>query len=217
MSLAPATTHPSIVTTLTAEWRSTGLERYDTGPYEGRTADDVLAAIPNDPDGVLLALIRTAQAGSPLAGRTVLQALLGKLVRMAAADARLSVADLVGALWIRIANYPVARRPGKVAANLVLDSRKDVLAEQRGLRLVEHPETGEPPVATAGTVLDAAVELGVIDLRSRAILGSVYGDGLSSAAAAERHGTTATAIRWRCSRDVRRLAARRLDLLPEPA
>ena len=52
----------------------------------------------------------------------------------------------------------------------------------------------------------------LIDATSRAILGSVYADGLTSAQAAGRHGTTATAVRWRCSRDVRRLASRSLDL-----
>ncbi len=206
---------PTVVT-LNTEWEETRLQRFAADPFADELAADVLAGIRSDPDGVLLSLVRLAQGGDALAGRTVVQALLGKLVRMAVADRRVTVDDLLAALWVRLAAYPCERRPTKVAANLVLDARKDVLADQRGLRPVPTPEpAGDAPTAEA--VLDAAVELGLIDQRSRQILGSVYADGLGSAAAAARHQTTATAVRWRCSRDVRRLAARAEDLWPGAA
>ena len=201
----------STLTSLNDEWLHTGRREFASGPWAGRSAGDVLGLVRAEPDRVLLGLLALARDGDRLAGRTVVQALLGKLVTMAVADRRLAFDDLLAALWVRLATYPIERRPAKVAANLVLDARKDVLAEQRGLRAItSHVPSPSGPGAAA--VLDAALGLGLIDATSRAILGSVYADGLTSAQAAGRHGTTATAVRWRCSRDVRRLAARSLDL-----
>lgn len=199
------------VAALDAEWEVLCQGTFPTGPYAGVSAAEVVASIRDDPDSVLLALVGLAQDGDQLAGSCVVQALLGKLVRLAVADRRLTIDDLVPALWIRIGTYPCDRRPAKVAANLVLDARKDVLAEQRGLRVV--PPIGRPKESpSAAEVLDAAFELGLIDRRSREILGTVFSDGLGSAAAAARHATTATAIRWRCSRDVRKMARRSAEL-----
>jgi hypothetical protein len=92
-------------------------------------------------DAVLLALLELAQAGDVLAGRTVLQAMLGKAVRVAASAARRAefggdqqeaLSCAVAALWQVIATYPVAGRPSRVAANLALDT----------LALVQRGHTG---------------------------------------------------------------------------
>ena len=92
-------------------------------------------------DAVLLALLELAQAGDALAGRTVLQIMLGKAVRIAASvsgGAELggqreeAVAVAVAALWQAIRTYPVAGRPSRVAANLALDT----------LALVQRGHTG---------------------------------------------------------------------------
>lgn len=194
------------VNRLNLEWESVAESRFPSGRFADRTAAEVLRLIPCQPDEVLLDLVRQARAGCRLAARVVVQTLLGKLVTMAVADRRLSIDELLAAVWVRMADYPVDRRPRSIVANLVLDARKDVLAEQRGLRSVPLPESRDES-ATAHAVLEAATSLGLIDTTSRAILATVYDEGLPSVDAARRHGTTSTAVRWRCSRDVRRLAS----------
>ena len=147
------------LTSLNDEWLHTGLREFASGPWAGRSAGDVLGLVRAEPDRVLLGLLALARDGDRLAGRTVVQALLGKLVTMAVADRRLPFDDLLAALWVRLATYPIERRPAKVAANLVLDARKDVLAEQRGLRAItSHVPSPSGPGAAA--VLDAALAAG---------------------------------------------------------
>jgi hypothetical protein len=128
------------------------------------TLDGVLAlvaqAFPPTGDAVLLALVERAQAGDALAGRTVLQAMLGKAVRVAGTVARRddvrgdreeALARAVAALWQAIATYPVARRPTRVSANLALDT---VALAQRGHTGSSHFRLSyrEVPVADVGSV-----------------------------------------------------------------
>ena len=97
--------------------------------------DDILVLIGGPDasvrDAALLALLELAQDGDALAGRTVLQAMLGKAVRIAAmvtdrpdmaGDRAESLSVAVTALWQVIATYPVAARPSRVAANLAMDT-----------------------------------------------------------------------------------------------
>ena len=110
-------------------------------------------------DAVLLALLELVQAGDALAGRTVLQIMLGKAVRVAASmsgRADLSgqreeaLAGAVAALWQAITTYPVAERPSRVAANLALDT----------LALVQRGHTGSSrhrPVCPEVPVADLRV------------------------------------------------------------
>ncbi len=97
--------------------------------------DDILVLIGGPDasvrDAALLALLELAQEGDALAGRTVLQAMLGKAVRIAAmvsdrpdmgGDREESLSAAVTALWQVIATYPVAARPSRVAANLAMDT-----------------------------------------------------------------------------------------------
>ncbi len=179
-----------------------------------RTVGDVLDAVRGDPDTVLLFLTDRCRAGDRLAGRVALQALLGKLVLMAARDASASLHDYVAAAWERIATYPVERRPRRVAANIVLDTLKTVRSAAR------HPALALP-VGDGGTrprrwggddVLAAAAELGLIDGPTRTTLARVYLDGLSSSAAAATLGTSAQAVRWRCSKGVKALRAHAPEL-----
>ena len=88
-------------------------------------------AVRADPDAVFAALLTEAAAGQPIAARVVLQAMLGKVVRLAQAHPDVGVDEFVSALWCRIRTYPLARRPPRIAANLALDTRKDVLAGTR--------------------------------------------------------------------------------------
>jgi hypothetical protein len=134
------------------------------------TLDDVLSLVADADadadadatvrDAVLLALIEAAQAGDALAGRTVLQTMLGKAVRVAGTVARRddvrgdqeeALARAVAALWQAIATYPVALRPARVAANLALDT---VAVAQRGHTGSSHFRRSyrELPVADVGSV-----------------------------------------------------------------
>ncbi len=194
-----------------------------------RNLDDVLSAVRLDPDPTLAALLEEDARGDALAGRVVLQAMLGKVVRMAGSDPRACVDDYVAAMWCRIRTYPLVDRPVKIAANLALDVLKAVGAEtrwsRRGAVVAPIPpgvlldqlhadalvrartdHNGRIAGSTADSVITTAGELGLIDGPTRAVLLSVYAEGLSGRDAADRHQTTAAMVRFRCSRGVRRLA-----------
>ncbi len=193
------------------------------------TLDEVLKAVRVDPDGSLAALLSEDAAGDEFAGRVVLQAMLGKIVRLAGRDPRASVDDYVAAMWCRIRTYPLADRPVKIAANLALDALKAVSQETQRSRRGADVSPISPGIlldqlhaealmraradhnvgvatSTASSVITAADQLGLIDGPTRDVLLSVYADGLSGRDAANRHQTTAAMIRFRCSRGVRRLA-----------
>ena len=175
------------------------------------TAGDALLRARLEGDPWLAQLVVAAQDGDELAGRVVVQAVLGRLVAMARRDSRLDVDQLVGALWLRILSYPLERRPRAIVSNLVLDARKDAAAELRPL-----PVTPPPPPrrhAVAADLLVQAVRIGVIDAPIAEVMSSVYVLGLSGEAAARRHGVTATTVRWRCSAGMRRLAQAREQLV----
>ena len=180
----------------------------------------LLDAVRADPDAVLLALLRLHRQGDVLAGRAVLQAMLGKVVRMAVRDAEHDFADYLAALWERIATYPVDRRPNSVAANLALDSLKAVKSSTRGPVAVLLADPVPPLVERdlrGEAVLDAGVQLGLIDAKTRRTLETVYLGGRTSAAAASELGTSADAVRWRCSRGVRALRSHARQLAAELA
>lgn len=184
---------------------------------------DVLPAIRADPDVVLGALLCEAAQGDTVAARAVLQAMLGKVVRMALRDPWGGVDDYVSALWCRIRRYPLERRPAKIAANLALDTLKDVTAarsaglaelvtpwppeDQLELLLSRRQRRLEPdePEVSGRTLLQAALRLNLIDARACAILHSVYVEGLASSEAATRHTMSPEMVRYYCSRAVRRL------------
>jgi hypothetical protein len=91
----------------------------------------VRAAHPADADRVLLALVRRAVAGDALAARVLLQLLLPgtrALARRwwALGDADERAAAAVTAVYHRIRHYPIERRPGRVAANVLLDAAHEL-------------------------------------------------------------------------------------------
>ena len=161
--------------------------------------------------------------------------MLGKAVRLAQAYPDVEVDEFVSALWCRIRTYPLARRPTKIAANLALDTRKDVLAAFRGARqelaagslsgpswerlmrqLTERELQPEAADIQAHQVIDMAEARGLIDPATSSALRSVYLDGASSRAAAARLGTSPGMIRYRCSRGLRELS-RHAAVLSEAA
>lgn len=263
-SRCPGRSRFAVIDALNAEWEDLHRDRslsaqtrsdiarwaHDHPLLSGcRTAADVLSAIRSDPDPVLAVLIdihqafRLSSGGAPvadhLAGRIVLQTMLGKIVAMARRDLRHAVEDYVGQFWLRIASYPLARRPRRIAANLALDTLKAVIRDSADASASTVPVTvaelelaglgypaprltatrGLPGSAdsqiadlTAHRVLRTAHELGLVDEPTCRLLLSVYADGLSSADAAARHGLSPTTVRFRCSKAIRELARHALSI-----
>ncbi len=188
--------------------------------------DEVLNSIRRSPDPVLAVLLRLSIDGDQLAGRTVLQSMLGRLVGFARVDPHAGLDDYVTAMWLRIRTYPLAERPTRIGANLALDTLKAVKRRDRVagavdvspyppellIELLDGVQPAEADVVRAGPLLDAAARLGVISAETRAVLTSVYVDGLTGVAAAERHGKSAGAIRVQCHSALRRLAVHRAAL-----
>src|SRR3712207_6082600 len=144
----------SIVGALNRDWDElvyrhrgslTGWSRRHEVLVEYESLDDLLAAARGHSDAILGALLTEVSKGDQLAGRVVLQALLGRIIRMAGRDRSAGVDDYVSALWCRIQTYPLARRPTSIAANLSMDTLKAVHAEGRWLR--EGEVTPWPPGA----------------------------------------------------------------------
>src|SRR5690606_32745324 len=91
----------------------------------------VRAAHPVDADRVLLALVRRAVERDELAARVLLQLLLPCTRALARRGWALGEADeraaaAVTAVYHRICNYPLARRPGRVAANILMDAAQEL-------------------------------------------------------------------------------------------
>ena len=200
--------------------------------------DDVLAAIRAQPDRVLLALLdehRRGGAAGDLAGRVVLQTMLGKMVLLAVNDARTGLGDYITQLWLVIHRYPVDRRPRRVAANLALDTLKAVVAEDPARRAgVSVSFLGDPQrmdrVVTAATetrnrdhnavagvsawrAVTTAWQIGVINRQERDVLLQVYVDGCTGRQAAARLQTSPDMVRQLCCRAKRRLVSRSAELV----
>jgi len=139
------------------------------------------------------------------------QALLPKLILMSRSYPYPGVGNLVSALWIRISNYPLDRRPASVAANLVLDAKKDVLSETRAIPVLPFFTTPDEDV-TADQVLSVARTLHLATPESLAIVEKVYVEEVPRQEVAQSHDMTAVAVRRRCCDTVRRLRDHR-DLL----
>lgn len=179
---------------------------------------DVLAAVDAAPDPALGGLLRTYQDGEQRAGRLLLQALLPGLRRFVRRSPA-SLADYCSQLWCVMGTHDLRTRPRSIAANLLWDTHKAVSREFRWRRwevtedIDERTEPVHQPDLDVRDLIDTAADLDLVDELTRAVLTSVYADGLSGKEAAARHDVSHDAIRWRCSKYVRRLAAHRADLL----
>ena len=129
----------------------------------GEIVDAIDTGDPETKDELLIALVRLFQNGQQLAGRTVLQALLPKLARMAGHTSfALSTASddtwaedrrciTIAEFWDVLTTYPTQRRPRRVAANLAFDT----LHRVSGQRLPPMTPPIDPVVlnTTTGTEL----------------------------------------------------------------
>ncbi len=91
----------------------------------------VRSADRSEADRVMAPLAERAAAGSESAARVLLQLLLPGTCRLAASwwalgDAEERASAAVTAVYQRIRNYPIDRRPTKVAANILLDAGQDL-------------------------------------------------------------------------------------------
>ena len=196
--------------------------------------DDVLSMAQLNSDATLSALLTEVSNGEMLAGRTVLQSMLGRLVRMAQRDRQAGIDDYTAALWCVARTYPLVARPVRIAANLSMDAFKAVYRERQWLN--QGVVTPWPPhrfvdeavgsgsagpgrladsneaLASAVGVLNAGCRLQLIDEPTRRLLHSVYVDGLSSAEAARRHLTSPGSVRVRSSKALKHLAAHATEL-----
>ena len=97
----------------------------------GNLIDTLDAATPDQQDALLLALLTLFQSGQQLAGRTVLQAMLPSVCRLAArsqVSARVAGHGedrfqlVVCEFWHVLGDYPVRHRAARVAANLTMET-----------------------------------------------------------------------------------------------
>lgn len=224
-----------LVHALNEEWRQlvSGQNELVQGWAEGepvlngcRDVADVLVRSQHHPDQVLGLLIALDHDGVGVAGRIVLQAMLGKMVLMAGRDPQAGVDDYVTQLWCRVRSYPLAERPRRIAANLALDTLKSVKAERYGraptvrgqvatcltLELTGSEQPAAPVDLSAARVLRAATELGLIDDPTCRLLAAVYAEGWSGREVADQLQISHSTLRFRCSRAVRTLAREAVTL-----
>lgn len=161
--------------------------------------DELLGAIRRNPDPMMAALLRLGLDGEALARRVVLQSLLGKLVLLSRGR-REWFDEAVSVLWVAIAEYPLQRRPQAIASNLLWTLRRALCPSVAVLMPAPLPEP------TAEETLRAAMTLRLIDDESLRTLWLVYILGLTSDRAGVVLGVSAETVRYRCSRDLRRLA-----------
>ncbi|PID51102.1 MAG: hypothetical protein CR980_00155 [Propionibacteriales bacterium] len=184
-------------------------------PWESEGLVGVLDSIRESPDDVLFRLLVACREGDQLAGRVILCALAGKIVRMANRDPRADLQDYLGAVWEQIVTYPLHRRRS-VAGNIALDALRLVKRGQTvdWVTLAEDAATGQPPTPSVEVrrLFHAARRDQVVDLRWLTTAEQVYISGLSPNEVSEQQGISAAAVRWRCRR-VQAELARNIDHL----
>jgi DNA-directed RNA polymerase specialized sigma24 family protein len=166
---------------------------------------------PETADRVLLALAtRVVNDGDELAARVLLQLLLPgtrNLARRwwALGDPDERAAAAVSAVYGRIRTYPLARRPGRIAANVLLDAARDLRRQVPRVvaTAVADPAAhhGSEPVTVAGMdpatelaqVLADAVNDGVLGLEDAQLIAQsrIGGHRVADIAAGHRLGTRA--------------------------
>lgn len=171
-------------------------------------------------DGILLALVRRA-ATDDLAARTLLQLLLPgckALVRRFAWSDDLDeiTAAVVAETFDRIRTYPIDRRPGRVAANILLDVKQRVFwrtpttVPTVSLEEVSHsipvPEADENAAFELLDLLHWAVERGHLSVADAHLIADTRVAGTSVERVCGRTGDKQQTVRRRRQRAEHRLA-----------
>lgn len=172
-------------------------------------------------DRVLLALARCA-GSDPLAARVTLQALLPGLKQIAGRmlldrHERDEVwSALLAAAWERIRGYPVAARPRRVAANVLLDCMSDALSALAQGRADRALTTGPIPIdlvaaqsdgGDVDALLAEAIAAGAISTGDARLIAVTRIDGSPMCLEAKRRGVEYHALVVRRRRAERRLIA----------
>jgi hypothetical protein len=205
---------PSVFDLLDREWeqlahKRSAARRLGVGSL-AELERQVRSADPEAADRVLLDLVtRVVRHDDALAARVLLQLLLPgtrNLARRwwALGDPDERAAAAVTAVYHRIRTYPLDRRPGRIAANVLLDAAREL---RRAVpRLLTTP-TAEPravePEPTGGATANAAVELaevladavagGVIEAQDAELIARsrIAGHRVADIAGSHRLGTRA--------------------------
>ena len=197
----------------------------DDAPTLGDLERHVRTASPEDADHVLLALVRRViEDDDALAARVLLQLLLPgtrNLARRwwALGDHDERAAAAVSAVYNRIRTYPLTRRPGRIAANILLDAARElrrtvprviatVTEDPAALAAAAHrTEGGGHAALELADVLTDAVHDGVLELRDARLIASSRIAGQRIADIATHHHLGTRALWDRRQRAERRLVA----------
>ncbi|HEV7762693.1 MAG TPA: hypothetical protein VGO78_26975, partial [Acidimicrobiales bacterium] len=189
----------------------------------------VRSSAPADADRILLALVSgVVDHDDRLAARVLLQLLLPgtrNLARRwwALGDHDERAAAAVSAVYDRIRTYPLARRPGRVAANILMDAARELRRSVPRLAVVVSSDptvhesaVKEPADRSGGTahpafeLVDAladAVDDGIIDRRDAQIIAQSRIGGRRIADLASHHRVGSRTLWDRRHRAEQRLAA----------
>jgi DNA-directed RNA polymerase specialized sigma24 family protein len=158
-----------------ADWASDSALR-DFANLEEVVAEIQRRGQPAESDRILLALLRRAAVDN-LAAQTVLRALMPGLKSLMSAyrltgDPEEVATAVVEAAFERIRRYPCDRRPARVAANLLHDTRQVLWRDgcrERRLRLATQPLTEPAVSAIASAPQDRSSTDELVDLVAEAV------------------------------------------------
>jgi hypothetical protein len=178
----------------------------------------VRAAGAADADRVLVRLVAGAVEGDAIAARVLLQLLLPGARRLARrwwvlGDQDERAAATVAAVYQRIRCYPLERRPGRVAANVLMDAALDLRAGARApgptAELPEqlHVQPDGHPACELVEVLVDAVDEGVITAADATLIAASRIAGVRLADIAARRGRPLRTLQHRRRRAERALVA----------
>jgi len=172
----------------------------------------VRSAQPADADRILLALVARAVDDDALAARVLLQLLLPgtrNLARRwwALGDHDERAAAAVSAVYGRIRTYPIVRRPGRVAANILMDAARELrravprvvatLTPDPALHADHRPDDRSSTHAAVelAEVLSDAVDEGVLEARDAQLIARsrIAGHRVADIA---RHNNLGTRAMW---------------------
>jgi hypothetical protein len=216
MDLLDALEHAAGRSARLAEWASCEpvLAGLDAISLRAVLSDDRPPVAYDRKDALLAALVRLA-ATDPDAGLTIVACLVpglrAMLARHGGPDREEATAELVAALWHRIARYPLDRRPHRIAANLLLDALHDLTHRPTPPTTVPlghaidraAPEQGWSP----GLILDGARRAGILNHTDTTLIAATRLAGHHLRQVGSNRGLSYHAARKRRQRAERRLAA----------
>jgi DNA-directed RNA polymerase specialized sigma24 family protein len=180
-------------------------------PSLGELERYVRAADAPTADAVLAALVARAVRGDRLAARVLLQLLLLGVRRLARTwwalgDAEERAAAAVAAVYERIRRYPLARRPHRIAANVLMDAAHDLRRATRSGYVADAglPAAFEPPARPSthpglelAEVLADAVGEGLISSSDAQLIAASRIAGTPLREIARRSGAKLRTLQWR--------------------